>query len=164
MDKLIDQERATRRGDLEGEARAWSEKLEECVRLRGAYQDQQAAGLMTIEELRSKLANLEEMRRHAEAELLALKDSQHRAEQLERDRDALLESMAETVPDALDELTGVERNQVYRLLRLRVAPTAEGYEVSGALTGVLHNATDALEEVPGIGPATLEKIKPFATV
>jgi hypothetical protein len=24
--------------------------------------------------------------------------------------------------------------------------------------------TDGLEEVPGIGPATLEKIKPFATV
>jgi DNA uptake protein ComE-like DNA-binding protein len=25
-------------------------------------------------------------------------------------------------------------------------------------------AVDALEEIPGIGPATLEKIKPFATV
>jgi DNA uptake protein ComE-like DNA-binding protein len=27
-----------------------------------------------------------------------------------------------------------------------------------------HLTTDGLEEVPGIGPATLEKIKPFATV
>jgi len=45
-----------------------------------------------------------------------------------------------------------------------VSPTAEGYEVSGALTGVLHNRTDALEDVPGIGPTTLEKIKPFAEV
>ncbi|MDQ3911638.1 MAG: recombinase family protein [Actinomycetota bacterium] len=149
MNRLIDQERATRRDDLEGEARAWSEKLEECVRLRGAYQDQQAAGLMTIEELRSKLTALEETRRHAEAELLALKDSQHRAEQLERDRDALLESMADTVPGALEELTGLERNQVYRLLRLRVSPTAEGFEVSGALTGILHYKSNAQASLPG---------------
>jgi DNA uptake protein ComE-like DNA-binding protein len=28
----------------------------------------------------------------------------------------------------------------------------------------LHIRTDELEEIPGIGPATLEKIKPFATV
>jgi len=87
MDQLIYRERATRHGNLEGEARAWSDKLEECVRLRSAYQDQQAAGLMTIEELRSKLANLEQMRRLAEAELVALKDWQHRIEQLEKDRD-----------------------------------------------------------------------------
>jgi hypothetical protein len=72
--------------------------------------------------------------------------------------------MADAVPEALDELTGVERNHVYRLLRLQVTPTAEGYEVSGALTGILQNGTDTLEEVPGIGPTTLEKIKPFATV
>jgi site-specific DNA recombinase len=164
MNRLIEEERATRRGDLGGEARAWSEKLEECVRLRGAYQDQQAAGLMTIEELRSKLTGLEETRRHAEGELSVLVDARDRAEQLERDRDALLESMAETVPEALDGLTGEERNKVYRMLRLRVSPTSEGYEVMGALTGVLQNKTSALEEVPGIGPSTLEKIKPFATV
>jgi len=28
----------------------------------------------------------------------------------------------------------------------------------------LHKGIDTLEEVPGIGPTTLEKIKPFATV
>jgi transposase len=77
-----------------------------------------------------------------------ISDWQHRVEQLEKDRDALLESMADAVPDALHDLTGVERNHVYRLLRLQVTPTAEGYEVSGALTGILHKGIDTLASVP----------------
>jgi hypothetical protein len=47
-------------------------KIAECARLRSAYQDQQAAGLMTLEELDVNLAKLKETRRIAEAELAAL--------------------------------------------------------------------------------------------
>jgi site-specific DNA recombinase len=155
MDRLLEQERTTWRGDLEGEAQAWSEKREECVRLRGAYQDQQAAGLMTIEELRLKLDGLVETRQQAEAQLLVLKGSRERAEQLERDRDALLESMAEAVPSALEELTGEGRNKVYRMLRLQVTPTANGYEVTGALTGFLHNGTATFQGHRGQRPPAL---------
>jgi hypothetical protein len=35
------------------------------------------------------------------------------------------------VPDAPDILSGEERNRVYRMLRLEVAPVSEGLEVSG---------------------------------
>ncbi len=52
---------------------------------------------------------------------------------LEQDRDALLESMAEMVPEALDSLTSEEKSRVYRMLRLEVTSTAEGYDVSGAI-------------------------------
>ena len=55
----------------------WAEKAAECVRLRGAFQDQQAAGLMTLEEL-------ENTRRMAEAEIAALAAREERAEELER--------------------------------------------------------------------------------
>jgi len=48
-------------------------------------------------------------------------------EQLEEYRDVLLEAMAETVPDALDGLTAMERNKLYRMLCLEVTPTLEGY-------------------------------------
>jgi DNA anti-recombination protein RmuC len=165
MQRLIEQERsATNRGDPDNTAKAWADKVAECIRLRAAYQDQQAVGLMTLEELGEKLAQLGEIRRHAEKELSALTDRRERVEQLEEDRDALIEAMADTVPDALDTLSGEERNKVYRMLRLEVTPTPEGYAVTGALRACLHNDTDALEEIPGIGPATLEKIKPFATV
>ena len=49
--------------------------------------DQQAAGLMTLEELGSKLAKLEEPRRVAEAELRALDAREERVSELEADRD-----------------------------------------------------------------------------
>jgi hypothetical protein len=110
---------------------------------------------MTIEELRLKLDGLVETRQQAEAQLLVLKGSRERAEQLERDRDALLESMAEAVPSALEELTGEGRNKVYRMLRLQVTPTANGYEVTGALTGFLHNGTATFQGHRGQRPPAL---------
>jgi hypothetical protein len=51
---------------------------------------------------------------------------------LEKDRDALLQTMAETVPGALDDLDGEEKNKLYQMLRLEVTPSEVGYEVSGA--------------------------------
>jgi DNA repair exonuclease SbcCD ATPase subunit len=87
---------------------------------------------MTLEELASKLAKLEETRRVAEAELEALDAREERVRELEADRDALLASYAEMVPEALDGLSGEERTRVYRMLQLEVRPDPEGYEVSGA--------------------------------
>ena len=56
---------------------------------------------------------------------------------------ALLESWAGAVPEALDQLTGRERNKVYRMLRLEVTPTTGGFDVTGALGDILHSETDA---------------------
>jgi hypothetical protein len=50
------------------------------------------------------------------------------------------------------------------MLRLEVTPTPEGYSITGALRVRMQKSTDALEEIPGIGPETLEKIAPFATI
>jgi hypothetical protein len=133
IEELIEQEREGERGDSKREAGLWEEKLAECSRLRSAYQDQQAAGLMTLEELGSKLAKLEETRRIAEAELTALDVCEQRAKELEADRDALLAAYTDMVPEALDELSGEERSRVYQLLQLEVRPDPEGYEVSGTL-------------------------------
>src|SRR5215204_4481322 len=132
METLIEQEKATSPRDTAKEAKAWQQKIAECVYKRSAYQDQQAAGLMTFEELGSKLQELDDARRLAQAELEALTKHQEHIEQLEKDREALIESMAEMVPDALKDLTPQERNKIYRMLRLEVAPFEEGYEVSGA--------------------------------
>src|SRR5215213_6886237 len=98
MDRLIDHQKDGRRSDPEREAAAWAEKVAECVRLRGAYQDQQAAGLMNLAELGAKLEELESTRRMAEAEIAALANREERVEELERDRDALLEFYAGAVP------------------------------------------------------------------
>jgi chromosome segregation ATPase len=133
MESLIEQERTSRTRDPEHEAEVWAQKIAECDQRRSAYQDQQAAGMMTLEELGSKLRELDNTRRAAERELAALQDHRRRVEDLEQDRDALLEDMAAMVPEALDSLTGEEKNRVYRMLRLEVTPTAEGYDISGAI-------------------------------
>ncbi|HET7480363.1 MAG TPA: recombinase family protein [Rubrobacteraceae bacterium] len=132
MEKLIEQERSAGRGDPKREAKVWANQVAECARLRTAYQDQQAAGYMTLEELGERLRELEDTRRTAEAELESLEARRQREEGLEADRDALLEYMAASVPEGLDALTGEERNKVYRMLRLEITPKPEGYEVRGA--------------------------------
>ncbi len=148
MEALIDREREAGVRCPDEEAATWAEKLKECDCLRSAYQDQQALGLMTLEELGSKLKGLEETRRLAQAELAALQAREKRVEKLERDRDALLESWAGAVPEALDGLTGQGRNKVYRMLRLEVTPTTEGFDVTGALGGILPLGTDTTAAAP----------------
>jgi site-specific DNA recombinase len=132
MEQLIEQERATRNDDLTDETEVWAEKIAECDRLRSAYQDQQAAGLMTMEELSSKLMELEDMRKTAKRELAALETHRQQVEELEKDRDALLKSMSGLVPEALNDCASEEKNRLYRILRLEVTPCGEGYKVSGA--------------------------------
>ena len=153
MEALIEQEQAISPRDADEQAAAWAKKLAQCDQLRGAYQDQQAAGFMTLEELGSKLEGLEETRRSVHAELAALGAREERASELKRDRDALLESWAGTVPKALESLTGEERNKAYRMLRLEVTPAPDGYGVSGALSGFLYSGTDGWRE------ATVKKLK-----
>jgi hypothetical protein len=102
--------------------KVWRQKIVECARKRSAYQDQQAAGLMTLEELGSRLQEVNDARRLAYTELEALTRSQEHIEQLERNRGSLLKLMAEIVPDALEDLTPQQRNKIYRMLRLEATP------------------------------------------
>ena len=96
-----------------------------------------------MEELGSKLKNLEETRKLAQAELAVLEVREERVEELKKDRDALLESWAGIVPEALEALTGEERNKIYRMLRLEVAPVDDGYCVTGALKEFSYSETDS---------------------
>jgi hypothetical protein len=69
-------------------------------RKRSGFQDMAAEGLITLEELRAKLANLEKTRKTAEREFEALKNRSERIGQLERDRDALLSEYAGAIPQS----------------------------------------------------------------
>jgi flagellar motility protein MotE (MotC chaperone) len=129
---MIELEREGMRGDPEQETRVWLEKLSEVDRKRSRFQDQAAEGLMTLDELRAKLADLEETRATIERELKVLQGRQEHLESLERDKDALLKSYAKMAPEALDSLSGEERHQLYKMLRLKVAANFDGtLEVSG---------------------------------
>jgi len=74
----------------------------------------------------------------AEAEIAALAAHEERVEELERDRDALIEFYAGAVPEALDRLDGEERNRIYRMLRLEITPQEDGIlDVRGILSDSL---------------------------
>jgi hypothetical protein len=98
MQALIEQERANGPRDLAKEAATWAQKIEKCTRLRSAYQDQQATGPMTLEELGSNFLKLDETRELAQAELDALALREQRVEDLEADRDTLVKDIAVMVP------------------------------------------------------------------
>ncbi len=133
LDVMIEQERADMRGDPERETKAWLDKLAEVERKRSGYLDLAAEGIMGREELRTKLAALEETRETARHELEELRGRCQRVEELERDRDALLDDLVDVVPDALDALTSEERHRFYKMLRLKVILHPDGtMEASGA--------------------------------
>jgi site-specific DNA recombinase len=134
--KVIEEERRALRGNPAQEIKAWAKKLAELDRKRSAYQDQQAEGLITLDELRAKLSALEETRTVAQRELDALSSRQEHIERLEKDADVILERYAGMVPGALDNLTSEERHRIYKMLRLKVLLHADGStEITGVLGG-----------------------------
>jgi chromosome segregation ATPase len=126
LDAMIEAERTGSRGDPEREARSWLDRLAALDRKRARFQDMAAEGLITFEELGARLGATEEARETAERELAELEGRRGRIEQLKRDRDAIIEHYAGMVPEALDSLTGEERHQVYRMIRLRVTIRPDG--------------------------------------
>jgi predicted RNA-binding protein with EMAP domain len=132
IERMIALEQEGRKGNPEQEKRVWAEKLVQVDLKRSRYQEMAAEGLITFEELRAKLAELQDIREATERELEDLRNRKEHLEKLEKDRDALLESLTKMVPASLENLSGLERNKVYRMLRLRVTPTSEGYEATGA--------------------------------
>jgi hypothetical protein len=133
LDSLIQRETEEVREDPEQVVETLAEMLSKNTHLRRAYQDQQAEGLMTLEELAARLEELDDTRKVLEAELVSLERSQQKARELENDGGAVVASLAASIPEALDNLTGDEINTVYRKLRLRLIPSEEGYDATGVL-------------------------------
>jgi site-specific DNA recombinase len=134
FDEMMRRERAGNHGNPETEAAVWLDRLADVERKRSSFQDMAAEGLITFDELRNKLAALEETGQTARRELTALESRTERLWALERDREALLQNYAKMVPKALGALESEERHLVYNMLRLRVVAFPDGtLEISGAL-------------------------------
>jgi len=76
-------EREGLRGDPNEQAETWVSRIAEADRMRGGYQELAAKGLMTLEELGEKLAELEEAKRTAKRELATLTNRRESIEKLE---------------------------------------------------------------------------------
>ena len=129
----IELERDSLRGDPDKEQKVWLDKLAEVDRKRARYQEMAATDLITFDELRASLTELEDTRSIAKRELETLRTHRERRGGLEANRDTLLDSLVGVAPDALESLTPEERHHVYRMLKLRVIVGSDGtLEVSGA--------------------------------
>ncbi|HEV2092177.1 MAG TPA: recombinase zinc beta ribbon domain-containing protein, partial [Rubrobacter sp.] len=126
LDAMIEEKRRGLRGDPDRESRFWLERIADADRQRARAQDLAIEGLLSPEELRSKLSALEGTREAAARELEALRGHREEAEQLERDRDALLAGYAGLVPQGLDAFEPEDRRWTYGRIRLKVFGHSDG--------------------------------------
>jgi hypothetical protein len=134
LERAIEEERRYCGGDLETQERMWLDKLAEVDCKRSSFQDMAAEGLITFDELRAKLAALEEIRETAKRELEALRQGAERVAGLERDKEALLGRVTAAAPERIDYATPEKRHQTYRALKLCVSVHPNGdLEATSAL-------------------------------
>ena len=141
LERMIEQERNGLRSGSGEEAEIWTKRMKECTTQREKRLEQHVEGLITLDELKEKLNAIEETRKVAERELSRFKDLRAEISNLEKDKEALIESYANLVPEALDSLTPDERQQVYRMLKLRVMAHPDGtLEAAGCPRAMLVKA------------------------
>lgn len=144
LEHMIEFERGAAWGHPEQEKKTWLKKLSEVERQRSRAQDMAIQGLLDYDELRAKLASLEETRRTAERELAILRSHQERLVELERDKETILEHYATITPEALDALSPEERSQLYKMLLLRAVQYPDG-SVEAEVSGVPISSLSAEE-------------------
>jgi site-specific DNA recombinase len=126
LDRMIEMKRNAQRGDPRREMGVWLEKLSEAERKRARFQHAYAEDAITLDDLKARLAELEELRELAQRELEKLRHHEEEIAGLERDRDAVLESYAGASDEALDSLTPEQRHNLYRSLPIEVLAHADG--------------------------------------
>jgi hypothetical protein len=129
------------------EIRRWLEKLSEADEERRGFLRLASKGRITDVELDEELARLEEISGAAKRELESLRRHSERVEQMERDRDAVLEHYAALAPEALDSLTSEERHRLYKMLRLKVWVAKSG-DLEVEMAGVPVDGLDESSSTP----------------
>jgi site-specific DNA recombinase len=122
----IDRQLQQLRGDPNKEARRLAERLQKLERRRSGYLDQEADGLMSREESRKKLAEVDRQREQLRQALQETQDRQRTIKRLEFERDHNLDLV-----ESLQGMTYVtaspeDRHRIYKALRLRVEVDKEG--------------------------------------
>lgn len=114
----------------ERQIRHWADQLAAIERKRADFQDQAAEGLMTLDELRTRLAELEEQRAVAEGELDQLRNTQQQLDYL-NDLPDLIEDYLRDLPQLMaapvrkwDE-DGSDGLQIYTVTPDTVQPRPE---------------------------------------
>ena len=121
----IDDERSKLR-DLERDVSGWYMQLEDVARRREKYQEMFAAEVMSLDELKTKLAELDQRKAVVERELDRATNSEHRIGELER-----LQAGTLTGWLAIQEAKGEEiLRDFYKDMQLKVVTDGKGVEIT----------------------------------
>jgi site-specific DNA recombinase len=119
-DRHIARKRAQLRGDSGGETREIiAKRLEKLERRRSGYIDLAADGDMSREELRRRLANVDEQREAARKALREVRDRQETIQKIRRDREMMLGRFSAMRGMDLLNISPENRRQVLQALRIR---------------------------------------------
>jgi site-specific DNA recombinase len=131
----------------EADPTPWLRKIEECDRRRGAYQDQQADGLMTREELRNKLDALAEEKEFATSRLRDSSERNERAQALKATKDSLLGVYRNGILyDGLMYFDATMRREIYEALQLTGTLSAEDVKLQTEVTEYALKLTKAAQQ------------------
>jgi hypothetical protein len=134
---LVHGDEVPSREPLATSGKLWLDKLGEVDEKRARYQETAAEDLISFDDLRARVAELDEIRRTADQELRTFRGRQEQIRQLKRDKESLLEDYAGLVPQALDELNAAECSRVYAMLRVEAQVAPEGsLEIRGDVISV----------------------------
>jgi site-specific DNA recombinase len=126
IERMIEEERAASHEDHTQEIKRWRAEIEKVEQMRGGYLDQQAEGIITMGELKSKIADLQERREIAERELEEVTRRQERVAKLEREAETLMEHYRFQAREGLDLFTPEDRHDAYKALGIKVIAHADG--------------------------------------
>ena len=135
LDRKIELERSGARGKPDREMKLWAEKLAEADAKRARFQHAYAEGIIGLDDLKARLAELDDARTTAEQEIAILEGHLKHVQSLEQDRDTVLAYLEAMAPKVLDCLDPGERHRFYKMLRLRVRLWPDrSLEITGAFS------------------------------
>ena len=166
VERMLEEERTMPRGVPNRQHERWRAELGKVERMRSGYLDQQAEGLISMAELKSKLAALEERRETVESELGKLARHREAIAELERNAEALVERYSFEVREGLDLYTTEDRHDAYRALGLKVIAQPDGtFELIGnSLTTVGSDSVRSMPSDRSQVPLSTDSKRPFFTV
>jgi site-specific DNA recombinase len=143
LNRKIELEKSSARGNPDREMKLWAEKLAEADTKRVKFQHAYAEGIIGLDDLKARLAELDEARTTAEQEIATLEGRLEHVRSLEQDRDAVLADLEAMAPKVLDCLDAEERHRFYKMLRLRVRLWPDrSVEIAGAFPEPLKVGAD----------------------
>jgi site-specific DNA recombinase len=144
-DEYVERRKAQLRGDPGREAREIAGRLEKLERRRSGYLDLAADGDMSREELRRKLAEVDERREAARKTLREARDREETIRKLRRDRETMLGRFSAMRGMDLRHLDPENRRRVLQALRLRVEVDKNG---DARISGVFDADNNITELLP----------------